>query len=127
MQKFVVDASFVLGFLLPDERRDLIDSVFINYKEGKIKLISSPLLSFEVGNGLRSAFLSKRLTKDGVKENIKLYQGFDIKETSVDLVKTIEISLKHNLSFYDAGYVYIAKKEKAKLLSLDKKLQNLLK
>ncbi len=127
MQKFVVDASFVLGFLLPDERRNFVDSVFIDYKEGKITLVSSPLLKFEVGNGLRSAYLSKRLTKSEVKENITLYQGFDIKETGVDLVKTAEISLKHNLSFYDAAYVCVAKKEKAKILSLDKKLQNLLK
>lgn len=127
MQKLVVDASFVLGFLLPDERKDLVDDVFIDYKEGKITLVSSPLLEFEVGNGLRSAYLSKRLTAEDVKENIAFYQGLNIKKIGVDLIKTAEISLKYNFSYYDAGYVYVAKKEKAKLLSLDRKLQNLLK
>jgi predicted nucleic acid-binding protein len=126
MQKFVVDASFVLGFLLPDERKSQVDSVFIDYKEGKISLISSLLLEFEVGNGLKSAYLSKRLSKNEVKKNIRLFSEYGIKEIGIDLEKTVELALKYNLSFYDAGYVYIAKKEKANLLSFDKRLQYLL-
>ena len=42
-----------------------------------------------------------------------------------DSARVMGIALKYNLSVYDASYVALAKKLKIKLLSLDKKLQNL--
>ena len=43
----------------------------------------------------------------------------------VDYSLTFDLAEKHYISVYDASYVALAKSKKAKLLSLDKKLQKL--
>ena len=50
----VVDASFILAFLLPDERVEQVDEIFYLYETGKITLFSTKLLPFEILNGLRN-------------------------------------------------------------------------
>ena len=37
----VVDASFILAFLLPDEKVDQVDKIFDLYEVGKINFIST--------------------------------------------------------------------------------------
>ena len=48
-----------------------------------------------------------------------------IEYQTIDFKINIKLSLKHNLSFYDAAYLYLAKINKCKLLTLDKKLERI--
>lgn len=123
---FVVDASFVLAFLLPDEKKKSTDEVFRAYIEGEISLISVPLLTYEVLNSLRSAFLQKRF-------NLKLcaqlpfdFLNLKITEISVDHKKVFQEALKKNLSVYDASYLVLAKEKKIPLLTKDEALKKLI-
>ena len=63
-RQFVVDASFVLAILLPDENVKALDNTLDLYAQGKIGFFSTHILPFEVLNGIRSAVLRKRINKN---------------------------------------------------------------
>lgn len=118
----VVDASYILAFLLPDEHIDRVDRVFDAYQEGKISLVSTLLLPFEVFNGLASAVKQKRLTQ---KSAVKLGQGFlelSIAFEPINYVDALELALNNKLSVYDGAYLLLAQQNRLKLLTCDDRL-----
>ena len=125
---FVVDSSYILSVLLPDEKR--LPAAKNNLKlitSEKNKIISSPLLEFEVGNGIRSALLRKRIKSNSPSILIKNFNLLPIKIEKIDNERVLSISITNNLSFYDATYVFLAKSRSAVLLTLDEKLISLCK
>lgn len=119
----VIDASFVLSFLLKENHQ--VTAQMNKLINERIELISTTFLSFEVGNGLRSAVLRKRLTQ---RLATKIFQDFFaliISEIKPDFNKTLDLALLENISFYDASYLLLAKVLKIKLLTLDHRLQRL--
>ena len=66
--RWVVDSSYILSLILPDEKSTTEAKKALKLvTDPKNKVISSYLLEFEVGNGLRSAFLRKRIKKESLK------------------------------------------------------------
>ena len=125
---FVVDSSYILSVLLPDEKR--LPAAKNNLKlitSKKNKIISSPLLEFEVGNGIRSALLRKRIKSNSPSILIKNFNLLPIKIEKIDNERVLSISITNNLSFYDATYLFLAKSRNAVLLTLDEKLFSLCK
>ncbi|VVA44218.1 conserved hypothetical protein [Candidatus Roizmanbacteria bacterium] len=119
---FVIDASFVLAFLL-DEHNTRVESIFKKQARREINFIAPSILKYEVGNSLRTKLLRKKLKKERAQ---KLYQSFlaiNIKEEALDFYDVLGVALEKNLSFYDASYLYLAKNNKISLLSLDHSLK----
>lgn len=123
--KFIVDASFVLAFLLPDEKHEDVDLVFNKYKEGAIKLSSTPLLPFEVANGLKLAVSRKRIDTKYALNRLKEFLNYKISLKGVDFFEVFGVAQRNNLTVYDACYLYLAKEGKLKLLTRDITLQRL--
>lgn len=121
----VVDASFVLSFLLPDEKVNLIDEVFDKFYSGEINLVAPILLSFEVFNGLHTAFLRKRIDQKTVQNLGEKFLSLDIDLYEADYLEISRLSLEENLSFYDASYLYLARYLGTPLMTLDNKLKDL--
>src|SRR3989338_675609 len=121
----VVDASFILAFLLPDEKVDQVDKIFDLYEVGKINFISTQLLTFEILNSLRNATLRKRVTKKQADHLAAEFFKIKITLEEVNFRQAFSLSLTKDLSFYDASYVYLAKTKRAKLLTLDSKMKKL--
>lgn len=119
---FVVDASFVIAFLMPDESRLEIDSVFNQFKSSLINLTASPILPFEVTNGLKSALLKKRVTKDYCLSRMEEFFNYQIETQEVNFKEVFLLAEKYNLTTYDASYLWLNKKFDAPLLTLDKRL-----
>ncbi|MBU1322914.1 type II toxin-antitoxin system VapC family toxin [Patescibacteria group bacterium] len=123
--KIVVDASVVLNWLLPDEKKAAqTNRIFDNLHKRKIHLIAPILLMYEVINGLRSTGLRKRMSNKEINEAISVFMDLKIKLLSQDNQgeAIINTALKLNLTGYDAAYVQLAKDLKVKLLTLDKYL-----
>ncbi len=120
---FVIDASFLLGWLLPDEKSSGIDSIFEQYANGEIELYSTKLLPFEVANGLRSAFLRKRLTQAKAKKLLHEFLKLDIVLDFVEYKLLWKISQKYSLTCYDSSYVALAYNRKIGLLTMDNELK----
>lgn len=123
---YVVDASFILKFLLPDEIDGEVENVFDRLLDGKIKLISPVLLSFEVHNALGSAVKQKRIERNLAYALSEKFQQLRIQYKEGNLKDALDITLEKNLSFYDASYVALARMENLPLLTLDKTLKRLL-
>lgn len=67
IKEYVIDASFMLSHLLPDENSESVRALFKLYRENKVKLISSPIFSIEVLNGIRYSFIRKRVDQKTAK------------------------------------------------------------
>jgi len=126
MEQAIFDASFFLSFLLPDEKTDR--EIIQKFIEGKLFLIEPFIFSLEAVNALRYAFASKRIQKPKLISLIKSFQKLDNIDYVYDfnLQDLARISLKFDISIYDACYLYLSQKTGIRLYTLDKKLMRLL-
>ena len=119
---FVIDASFVLAFLL-DEGNLEVESIFEKQALGEINFVAPPLLKYEVGNSLRSKVLRKKIKKEKAQRLYKLFLGIKIDEKNLNYHYVLSLALEKNLSFYDASYLSLAKKYRIPILTLDNSLK----
>lgn len=121
---YTLDASFILAFLLPDEHSEEVVKIFREYEAKKVHFISTTILPLEVVNGLKYA-IGKRINKGEAVRLIYDFLGLSINSFEPDLEEVLNISLDMKISVYDASYLYLAKSQKAPLLTLDEALQKL--
>lgn len=122
-KRFVVDSSFVLNFLLQDERTAFTDSLFRQVEDGKVELISVNLLPYEVLNGLKSAVLRKRVRLEVATQLAREFLEIPIETAEVDWNKCFQLAFDNGLTIYDAAYLVLAKRYQVKILSFDPHLQ----
>src|SRR3990167_1117700 len=123
--RLVLDASFILAFLLPDEDIAEVEETFKKFHQKEIQLLSSALLPFEVFNCLKTALLRKRIEFKLASGLGEKFLQLDIKLEEVDFTESFKLSQKANLSFYDASYVYLARSKGVPLLTLDVRMKHL--
>lgn len=121
---FIIDASVILAYLLPDEGSEFITRLFHDYAQEKINLSAPSILTYEVLNGLKNA-LGKRLNKQQLNNLLEDYLNLIIEFVEINPVEVLRISIQDNLSVYDASYLSIANSKNYQLLTLDKTLQKL--
>jgi len=124
---YIVDASFVLSYLLNDEQIDLVDEYFEKFTNEEISLIAPLLLPFEVMNGLRVGVLRKRITEEVSLKLAKEFFALFIPLEEIKLQNALKLALENHLSVYDASYLSLTKTHNSPLLTLDKKLRALAK
>ena len=120
----VIDASLVASFLMPDEQGDFALKIFDRNTLGKLKLLSTFLLPFEVSNLLFAAVRSKRVDKNLALKLLKRFLKFKIELLPVDYERVLTTSIDCEISVYDASYLFLAEKEKLQLLTLDRRLKS---
>ena len=121
--KFVIDASFVLAYIL-NENVLFVDSLIFDILSKNCQLLAPDIINYEVAN-----ILAQKTQQNKIKpvDAIELWDNFmslSIKTLSVDWNNVLPISIKFNLTSYDASYLYLVKSEKSKFLTLDNKLKN---
>ena len=124
-EKFVVDASFVLSYLLPDEENEYVKVLFLDYQKRKIDFISASLLPYEVVNGVKSAVIRERMGTAQAKSLIREFLKLDFALEKINEIEIFSLAISHDISIYDASYLCLAKSEKISLLTLDEKLRKL--
>jgi len=123
--KNVVDASFVLDFLLPDEQSVYVIKTFEEYKKDQITLIAPVILPFEIANGLKYAIKTKRINQNMALELLEIFLSLKIDLLNSDIYEILETALEKELSIYDASYITLSQQENLLLLTLDEKLKKL--
>ncbi len=119
---YIVDASFILSILLPDESQNQYEDIIMEFKNGTCDFQSSHLLNYEVGNALRSSVKRNRITQTQAEQLFFLFHELSIEMVPCDYAAILKTALKDNLSFYDASYVYLSHLLHTPLLTLDKQL-----
>lgn len=118
MSGLVVDASVVMAWLFDDEEEQRADSALERLTEDGALVPS--LWQLEVRNSLLVAERRGRLSAGGVNERLVALKGLPIRtDDEPDLQSTFDLARAHELSFYDALYLELAKRENAELATLD--------
>ena len=121
---FVVDTSFVLAYLLPDEKKRDVEEMFLKFEENKVVFIAPNLLAYEILNGLRTSVLQKRQSAKTAEQLLNAFLDIGISYEGVDEKEVLSLALGKSISAYDASYVWMAKNKKIKLLTLDERLRS---
>ena len=124
INSYVLDASIILCFLLPDEKSSLQAKKFAELiADPNNQLLSVPFLEIEVANAVRSTVLSGRLDQDKASVIFNQLAQLPIEYQNVSIEEALQLALAHQLSVYDAVYALLAQQMEVKLLTLDKKLR----
>lgn len=122
IDSYVIDSSFILAHLLPDETSQNVQNFFDRLKQEPITLFAPCILPFEVFNGIQTAIMRKRVTPQLAKKLQEQFMRITFELQEIDLMDTSLIAQKHLLTIYDASYIYLAESLKIPLLTLDSKL-----
>jgi len=121
--EIVVDASVVVKWYLKEEFREEALNLRDDYILGRIKLIASVILPFEVLNAIR---FSKRDIDNETLINVGeslLYYDISLVPITKDLLhESIKSCMINGITFYDATYVSLAKLRRSVLFTADQKL-----
>lgn len=124
---YIIDASVVLAWLLPNEiYKRHANAILELYRQKKIEIIAPAILPYEITNGIKTAVLRKRVTKELAYEQIDLYQDLEIKLVAINGRHVLEIAIEENISAYDSAYVSLMTLQKKPLITADKKLYTIL-
>ena len=112
MSGLVVDASVVMAWLFDDEDEPRADKVLERLAEERA--LVPRLLDLETRSTLLVAERRGRLSTEAVDERRDALQGLPIRtDEEPDLQSAFDLARAHDLSFYDALYLELAKREGA--------------
>jgi len=115
--KYVIDTSALINIVLKFYKKDLN---FINRLIEEIIFLD--LIFYEIGSYLRKYKKMKEVLDNEIKEMIELF-NYIIGKAKIEEVRLkyeiLDLSIKENLSYYDAIYLYLARKYNLILISDD--------
>lgn len=125
MKTYVLDASIVLNYLFSESNqvKTLIEKIIKQAADKKISLLSTPLLSIEVANGLRFKLSDSTLAKQVISSFLSLPITLR-KLTNTELLQSTESSYLYNTTIYDSTYHILAISHNATFLTCDQKYYN---
>ena len=120
--RFVLDASIAASWCFDDENERVADIAFDMLEAGYVAI--APLqFWFEVRNVVLVGLRRSRLTPDGM---ISALARIDSATVAYDPLpessRIVMLARRHRLSFYDAAYLELAKRENMPLATLDQAL-----
>lgn len=123
----VVDCSFIMSSVLPDETQPLVDNIYRQIAN-KIYYVFVPgIFYLECNNVLISSLRKNRINKSDCADYLQLLTALPIKidkfcSTPESLYSIAKIAGNYNLTAYDAAYLEIAERLGAKVATLDRNL-----
>ena len=118
MSGLVVHASVVVAWLFDDEAEPRADRALERVEEDGA--LVPQMWHLEMRNSLLSAERRGRLSSGEGKERLDALRGLPIRtDEEPDLQSAFNLARAHGLSFYDALYLELAKREGAELATLD--------
>ncbi len=119
----VPDASFVAGWLLPDEATPAKARLLTASEAGRVELHVPHLWIYELGNLLLMAHRRRRLTAEQLAEAEASYAAvrcvFHDQTDAVCRHRIMQLARAHQLTSYDAAYLELADRLRAPLLTED--------
>jgi len=123
MERAVVDASVIVKWFVPEKDSEKARRLLEKYSAGKLEIITPTLAIYETLNSLRfhpHYKLSSNELLDALKTLVELQ--ITIEPSTKAWSKSIQLSLKHEITIYDAIYAATAHDVDAYLITADKKL-----
>src|SRR5690606_26182510 len=122
----IVDATFVLAYLLPDQQHESVDIAMQRHADGEMDLITPPILSYDLCNGLLAAAKAGLIDDKQAGLLLKRFATLEIGTASIKARQAYQLAQEHGLNFYDAAYLQLARQMNAPLLTTNSKLAGIL-
>lgn len=119
---FVVDASVVTKWFLIERNSDLAMSLRDGFATGRIGLAVPALLFYEVINALRFSGVFTESDLAVAARSLSKYRFGIWRPRGRLLELSAVLSLKEDLTIYDACYIALAQRMSSKLITEDKEL-----
>ena len=110
----LLDASSIMAIILNEPNRDKV----IRLTESAA-LLSSEVISFEVGNALVNLYRRQKITEDGLFDAYKNFSLIPLRIIKVNMENALKIACKYKIYAYDAYYLEIAYRLKLPLITFD--------
>ena len=118
MSVLVVDASIVMAWLFDDDEEARANDVLALLEEDGA--LVPQLWHLETRNTLLAAERRGRVSAAGIRERLDALKGLPIRtDAAPDLQSAFDLARAHELSFYEAMYLELARRESAELATLD--------
>ncbi len=114
----VVDASALLAVILGEPERERIIKLTDNRR-----LVAPGCLPWEMGNALSALIRRRRLTVAEATRGLDIFNDIRIRLAEVNVGRAVQTAAKTGLYAYDAYYLECARKTRAPLLTIDRKLR----
>ena len=126
--KYIIDASVVFKWEVPEPNSDKALHLRDDYKNGVHELIAPDVLPIEVGHALTRAERQKRIPiGTAVSLLADVLQTLPALHAALPfLLRAGEISSKERVGMYDCLYVALAEHEQCELVTADDKLVRVL-
>jgi len=126
VKRYVVDASAVAKCFIIEDYSDKALEVITAHVKGHLSLSAPSLIVYELGNIF---WRHPRITPEKAYEFIEKFLDLQIDFVEIwsdaELLKNAcAISKTRNLTFYDASYLAIVERDRAKLVTADEYLRN---
>jgi predicted nucleic acid-binding protein len=114
----VIDTSALIAVIVGEsERAKIIEKTTGN------TLIGPGSIPWEIGNAFSAMFKQKRLSFEEAGKGISIFNGIPIRYIETDFINVLSISQKAAMYAYDAYFLDCAERQKAPLLTLDRRLK----
>lgn len=114
----VIDTSALISVIVAEPERERI----IEITTGNT-LIGPGSIPWEIGNAFSAMFKQKRLALEEAKKGLSIFQSIPLRYIKTDFVSVLKISKQTTLYAYDAYFLDCALRQKAPLLTLDRRLK----
>ena len=122
---YVLDASVALAWLLPDEASKDADALAARLSDDHAAVPA--IWPLEIGNALLTADRRGRLSR---KERERCLEALiaipvfvDTSPNLSNLASVVAIAVDHDLSVYDASYLFLAKERALPLATIDQRMR----
>lgn len=120
----VVDCSFIMSSVLPDEKQPVVEKIFKDIFTGKDKILVPAIFYLECNNVLISSLKKKLINIDDYEEYLQILTAFPFNidkfcSTSESLRIIGKLANKYALTSYDAAYLELSIRYEAKIATLD--------
>lgn len=113
----VVDCSYTLACVMPDEQRPMaLDQLITD------RLLAPVIWPIEVANGLRNSLRRKRLNEGHLQAICTDIMALEIEVLAPNqqsVTQFLDAALRHDLTSYDASYLELALQHRCTLATLD--------
>jgi len=114
----VIDTSALIAVIAGEPERSKI----IELTSGNT-LIGPGSIPWEIGNAFSAMFKQKRLSFEEAEKGISIFNRIPIRYIETDFVSVLKISSQASIYAYDAYFLDCAARQRAPLLTLDRKLK----
>ena len=114
----LLDASAIMAVILNEPNKTKVIKLTENST-----LLSTEIISFEIGNALINLFKRQKITEAKLLEAYRNFLSIPIRNIDIDVEKALKIACKYKIYAYDAYYLEIAYRLKLPLITFDGQME----